>query len=76
MARTRNSKHELTPETVRAVRKGLYLTQEQFATLLHVNRRTVIRWEQGSHLPRKYHNEKRRAAFYRLWAKYREWLQS
>jgi DNA-binding transcriptional regulator YiaG len=74
VVRTPSSRHRLTPETVRAVRTGLYLTQEDFAALLGVSRRTVIRWERGEHLPVGTYGRKHRAAFHRLWHRYKEWL--
>jgi putative transcriptional regulator len=39
--------------TVRALRKKLNLTQEQFATRFHLPLGTVRDWEQGAHRPDK-----------------------
>jgi transcriptional regulator with XRE-family HTH domain len=37
----------MTPEELRRIRKRLGLTQEKLATKLHVDRRTILRWENG-----------------------------
>lgn len=78
MTRPRSSRRKpyrrFTPETVRWLRQGLNLTQGQFATLMHVSRRTIIRWEQGQHLPPGNHNNTRRMKFFYLWTKYERWL--
>lgn len=34
-----------------AIRLALRLSQQEFANLLGVTRRSVVRWEQGSHRP-------------------------
>jgi putative transcriptional regulator len=39
--------------TVRALRKSLNLTQEQFAARFHLPLGTVRDWEQGAHRPDK-----------------------
>lgn len=59
---------------MRAVRTGLHLTQAEFAALMGVSRRTIIRWEQDTHLPNTYRWDPRRNKFFRLWDKYKEWL--
>ena len=41
----------LTPEEIRAIRKRLDLTQEQFAQLIGVTVFTVGGWERGEHVP-------------------------
>ena len=79
MSSTRHDRRSFTPENVRMVRKALRLTQEEFGRQLGISRRTVIRWEQGVHLPGNWHSNKNgrhtRRAFYLLWAKYEEWVQ-
>ena len=42
-----------TEDEVRALRKKLNLTQEQFATRFHLPLGTVRDWEQGAHRPDK-----------------------
>jgi DNA-binding transcriptional regulator YiaG len=37
----------MSPEQIKRLRKGLGLTQEKFAELLHADRVTVARWETG-----------------------------
>lgn len=56
------------------MRAGLRLTQDEMARVLGISRRTIIRWEQGQHLPTRDRDRRRRANFYRLWHKYQEWL--
>jgi DNA-binding transcriptional regulator YiaG len=43
--RKRDPKHEWTPVRIKALRKMLDLTQEEFADKLHISRRTVAAWE-------------------------------
>lgn len=43
---------EVTEPDARATRERLGLTQEAFAALLGVSRRTLAGWEQGRHHPR------------------------
>jgi DNA-binding XRE family transcriptional regulator len=41
------SMHSMTPAQLRQLRAKLNLTQEELATILEVDRRTVVRWEKG-----------------------------
>jgi DNA-binding transcriptional regulator YiaG len=43
----------MSKEEILAVRKGLRLTQDQFAVRVGVSRRTVVRWEDGGVAPHK-----------------------
>ena len=47
-----------TVRPIRALRKGLRLTNEQFATKVGVSVRTVIRWQTGEERPSPLAREK------------------
>lgn len=63
-----------TPENIHALRLGLHLTQTEFGGLLGVTKRTIIRWEQGQHLPNRQQDDPQRRRFVRLYRRYEEWL--
>lgn len=44
----------MTPEEIRAVRKGKGMTQQQFAVEIGVNVTTVARWESGKYSPQPF----------------------
>ncbi len=48
----------MTPEEIKAMRKRLGLSQEDFAALIDVSTQTVCSWEIGKHKPINVHLKK------------------